>query len=155
VNEGREAGASRPHSHSQLVWLREPPPAVAGERQDAVGELLARADLTVAGQDGVEAVVHAAGRVPYEMVIAPRESRTSAWSDERLATALALLADAVRRLRAVTGNPAWNAWLHDGDHWHLEVVPRASVLAGIELGAGIYVNTMPPERAAEALREAG
>jgi galactose-1-phosphate uridylyltransferase len=28
------------------------------------------------------------------------------------------------------------------------------VLAGIELGAGIYVNTLPPEQAAAALREA-
>src|SRR5205085_3415347 len=29
VNEGRDAGASLPHSHSQLAWLAEPPPAVA------------------------------------------------------------------------------------------------------------------------------
>ena len=39
-------------------------------------------------------------------------------------------------------------------HWHLELVPRLTVLAGVELGAGIYVNAVPPEDAAEALRGA-
>ena len=46
-----------------------------------------------------------------------------------------------------------NAWLHDGVHWHLELLPRLSVLAGLELGAGIYVNAVPPEEAAARLRE--
>ena len=46
-----------------------------------------------------------------------------------------------------------NAWLHA--RRHLEVVPRLSVLAGVELGAGIYVNTVAPEDAAAALRSAG
>ena len=45
----------------------------------------------------------------------------------------------------------WNAWLHPG---HLELVPRLSVFAGIELGAGIWVNAVAPEKAARALREA-
>ena len=48
-----------------------------------------------------------------------------------------------------------NAWLHDGGHWHLEVVPRLTILAGLELGAGIYViNALAPEDAARALRDA-
>ena len=37
-----------------------------------------------------------------------------------------------------------NAWLHTGGHWHLELVPRLTVFAGLELGAGIYVNSLPP-----------
>ena len=48
---------------------------------------------------------------------------------------------------------ALNLWLHAGGHWHLEVVPRIGVLAGIELGAGYFVNTMAPESAAGILRE--
>jgi UDPglucose--hexose-1-phosphate uridylyltransferase len=47
-----------------------------------------------------------------------------------------------------------NAWLHDTEHWHLEVLPRTTALAGIELGAGVYLNALPPEEAARALREA-
>jgi UDPglucose--hexose-1-phosphate uridylyltransferase len=47
-----------------------------------------------------------------------------------------------------------NAWLHDQGHWHIEIVPRLTVFAGIELGAGIYVNSLAPETAAAALRDA-
>ena len=45
-----------------------------------------------------------------------------------------------------------NAWLHTGAHWHFEVVPRLTVFAGLELGAGLYVNWLPPEEAAARLR---
>ena len=47
-----------------------------------------------------------------------------------------------------------NLWLHDVAWWHIELVPRLSVLAGLELGAGIYVNTLDPAEAARQLREA-
>jgi UDPglucose--hexose-1-phosphate uridylyltransferase len=65
----------------------------------------------------------------------------------------------VRRLRALEGPLAFNAWLHTapfgGDgHWHFEIVPRLTVFAGVELGAGIYVNPLAPEEAAQTLRQA-
>ena len=47
-----------------------------------------------------------------------------------------------------------NAWLHDRGHWHIEVLPRLTVFAGIELGGGIYVNSLAPEDAAAELRDA-
>ena len=37
-------------------------------------------------------------------------------------------------------------------HWHWELVPRLSSLAGLELGAGVYINPLSPEHAAERLR---
>jgi UDPglucose--hexose-1-phosphate uridylyltransferase len=154
VNEGRGAGASLAHSHSQLVWLRETPPAVIDEQAAAVPELLARDELRVAERNGVVAVAHPAGRGPYELLIAPGEPPGDPFAGDALAAALRLLADAVRRLRAVEGAVPWNAWLHAGDWWHLELLPRLSVLAGIELGAGVYVNALPPEQAAATLRGA-
>ena len=47
-----------------------------------------------------------------------------------------------------------NLWLHDVAWWHLELLPRLSVLAGLELGAGVYINTLAPEEAAVRLRDA-
>jgi UDPglucose--hexose-1-phosphate uridylyltransferase len=155
INEGRDAGASLPHSHSQLVWLREPPPAVTGELVTGVPELLARGELRVAEEDGVAVLSHPAGRGPYELVVAPVEREDDAFSSERLGAALRVLAGAVARLRNVEGGVPWNAWLHTGRHWHLEVLPRLAVFAGIELGAGLYVNTLAPEEAASRLRDAG
>lgn len=161
VNEGRAAGASLAHSHSQLVWLREEPPAVAGERgaECALCELLeavaggAGRALALSEEGRVRSFCPPAGRVPYEVVIAPPHE-PGAFTSELLPVALRLLGDAVRRLRTVEGPVPWNAWLHGGPHWHVELVPRLTVLAGIELGAGIYVNTLDPEDAARALRGA-
>jgi UDPglucose--hexose-1-phosphate uridylyltransferase len=137
INEGAAAGSSLPHSHSQLVWLRERPPEVAHETGTAT-ELLR--GLVVAERGSMRAAVHRAGRLPYETLIGGEPFE--------LEDALLLLRDVVGRLRALEGALPWNAWLHEG---HLELVPRLSVLAGVELGAGIYVNTVAPEDAAAAL----
>ena len=152
VNEGPQAGASLMHSHSQLAWLREPPPAAASEQPRAVAELVASVDdeLVVVRQGGVVALCPPASRVPYEVLIAA-EARGHA---SFVKTALLLLRDTVRRLRAVEGPVPWNAWLHLAHEPHVELVPRLTVFAGVELGAGIYVNTLLPEDAARALREA-
>jgi UDPglucose--hexose-1-phosphate uridylyltransferase len=150
VNEGREAGASLPHSHSQLVWLREPPPAVAEER----GTLSWAPERVVSADRGLVAFCPYAARVPYETWVAPAEPEGDAFASALLAPALQLLAELVRRLGRVLGQrPPLNAWLHDGPHWHLELLPRLTILAGVELGAGIYVNAIPPEAAARRLRD--
>ena len=155
INEGRAAGASLPHSHSQLVWLPEPPPAVRGEHPDALFELFRTAverNTIVAGSQDLIAFCHPTGRLPYETLIMSDSTREP-WPDEdTLAIALTLLRDVVQKLHAAEGVVPWNAWLHHGAAWHIELVPRLSVLAGLELGAGIYVNSLPPEQAAEDLR---
>lgn len=159
LNEGREAGASLPHSHSQLVWLREAPPEPAAELTNlqekgcALCGLLAEHEaLAVDSADEVKLMAHPAGRAPYELLIAPTEHRPDGDADV-FATALRLLRNGINRLREVEGPIPINAWAHAGGHWHLEVLPRLTVLAGLELGAGLYVNSMPPEEAARALRE--
>ena len=140
VNEGRLAGSSLPHSHSQLAWVE---PAVP-ENAAGVAEVLAHDELVVTEREGQRAVVHPAGRLPYELLIAANA----------IGIALYLLRDVVRRLRQVEGPVPWNAWLHRGEHPHIEVVPRLTVLAGLELGAGIYVNSLDPAEAATRLRAA-
>jgi UDPglucose--hexose-1-phosphate uridylyltransferase len=151
INEGRAAGASLPHSHSQLVWLPGPPPAVQAERPERLAEVVELAreqNLIVAEADDLVAFCHPVGRLPYETLIA-------SGTDATLTDALRLLRNLVARLRDAEGPLPWNAWLHRGARWHLELVPRLSVLAGLELGAGVYVNSLPPEQAAENLRATG
>jgi len=146
VNEGHEAGASLPHSHSQLAWLPEPPPAAAGERGLPEREPFLE-------RDGVVASCPRASRVPYEVLVAPARPEPDGLRSELLAPALRLLAEAVRRIERARGERTpFNAWLHQGGHWHLELLPRTTRLAGLELGAGVYVNPLPPEEAAAALR---
>ena len=148
VNEGRIAGSSLPHTHSQLVWLRESPPAVVGEGQmDGVtdGEV-------VLEREGLVAVCPDASAVAYEARIATAEREENAFASSLLAPALQLAAEMLRRLRAVEPEAPANLWLHDGPWWHIHVVPRLTVAAGIELGAGIHLNPLPPAEAAARLR---
>jgi UDPglucose--hexose-1-phosphate uridylyltransferase len=139
INEGRIAGASLPHSHSQLVWTDLPT-----ESFDHVRELVEPYPVTE--RSGVVAAVHPSGASPYECLIAPLRG------PDGLADALILLRDLVVRLHAAEGRRPWNAWLHNGPPPHVHFVPRLTALAGIELGAGVYVNVVPPERAAAKLR---
>jgi len=161
LNEGREAGASLPHSHSQLAWLPEAPPAVVAEAEGdecaVCAELeaaLASGERLVLERDGLVLVAAYGGRLPYELLLAPREHPAGGgFESELLAPALAMVSEALRRLHAVEGPVPVNAWLHDTGHWHIEIMPRLTVFAGIELGAGIYVNLLPPEQAATTLRD--
>jgi UDPglucose--hexose-1-phosphate uridylyltransferase len=167
VNEGRAAGASRAHSHSQLVWLPERPPALSpAARPDGcalcgvlAAEIAAGARVVMA-RDGVLCLCSYAGRVPYELLVAPTACETDGLASELLAPALSVVAEAIRRLHVVAGEAALNVWLvttpftDDVTHWHLVVLPRLTVLAGLELGAELYVNTLAPEQGAEALRAA-
>jgi UDPglucose--hexose-1-phosphate uridylyltransferase len=162
LNEGREAGASLAHSHTQLAWLDEEPPAVLVEHTDGgcavcrhVEAELAAGDRVIAERDGLVLLAAYGGRLPYELLLAPRAHVAgAAFESELLAPALALLSESLRRLHALEGAAPVNAWLHDRGHWHFELLPRLTVFAGIELGAGIYVNSLAPEDAASALRGA-
>jgi UDPglucose--hexose-1-phosphate uridylyltransferase len=164
VNEGAEAGASLQHSHSQLVWLSEEPPIVVQERkaQAAEGgcvlcrvlaEELEQRIRVVSERDGLVLLCPFAGRQPYELLVAPKECEGDPFASPLLGSALTLVAEGLRRLHVAEGAVPVNIWLHTAGHWHLEVLPRLTVLAGLELGVGYFVNTLAPESAAGVLRE--
>lgn len=53
-------------------------------------------------------------------------------------------------LREIRINPIIPA--ESSFHWHLEICPRTSVPNGFELGSGLAINTISPEKAAEQMR---
>jgi UDPglucose--hexose-1-phosphate uridylyltransferase len=165
INEGAGAGASLPHSHSQLVWLEDEPPLVVQERrtqEEEGGCVVCRVLVEereqririVEEREGIVLLCPFAGRQPYEMLAAPLECEGEPFTSARLGAALTLAAEGVRRLRVAEGDVPLNLWLHAGGHWHVEMMPRFGVLAGVELGSGYFVNTLAPESAAGVLREA-
>jgi UDPglucose--hexose-1-phosphate uridylyltransferase len=144
INEGRDAGASLPHSHSQLAWLPGGPPP----------EPL-RDGATIEQRDGLAVWSPHVARVPYETAIAPLEPEPDGLRSDRLPAALHLLAEVVRRLRTLEGPAPFNAWLHNHEQgWRIVLFPRLTILAALELGADTYVNTLSPEEAAARLGNA-
>ena len=126
---------------------------------DLVQEEVRRRERIVAIDD--EAVLMApygvAPPVPAHARAAARASRASRTTDRPGA---ALLHDGLRRLaRRFGANPPLNLWVRtaprDADHfcWRIDVVPRLTHLAGLELGTGVHLNIVAPEQAAAELRE--
>jgi UDPglucose--hexose-1-phosphate uridylyltransferase len=159
VNEGYLAGASLHHSHSQLIRLREEPPLEAIEHNGGTCRLCeylawerSERARVVAEKDGLLLLCPYAGRAPYECLVAPSGHEDDAYESSLLAAGLQLAVEALRRLRAATGPRPLNLWLHPGGHWHIELLPRLTTFAAIELGTGHYVNSLPPEEAAATLR---
>jgi UDPglucose--hexose-1-phosphate uridylyltransferase len=175
VNEGRDAGASVPHTHAQLFALEFVPAAIARERErfgayatrtmggNLLGDLLqqeVRRRERLVAIDG-ETVLLAAygGRAPYQLMLVPRAPRPRFEDDGP--TGAALLHDALRRLRRRLGADApLNLWVRTAprgaEHfcWRIDIVPRLTHLAGFELGTGVGLNIVDPERAAAELRDA-
>ncbi len=175
VNERREAGASRPHTHAQLYALPFVPAEIARERERAnayatrtmggnlAGDLLqeeVRKRERIVAIDS-EAVVMCpfASRVPFQLMLLPRVPR--ARFEDGGPTGAALLHDVLGRLaRRLGASPPLNLWIRTAprgaEHfcWRIDVLPRLTHLAGLELGAGVHLNSLAPEDAADQLREA-
>jgi UDPglucose--hexose-1-phosphate uridylyltransferase len=175
VNEGREAGASLPHTHAQLYALPFVPAAVARERErftaysertqgrnlleDLLQEEVRRRDRIVAIDAEAVALAPFASRVPYQVQIVPRKPRRLFEDDGPLGAAL--LRDVLHRLRGVLGGlPPLNMWVRTAPAgaeyfcWRIDLLPRLTHLAGLELGTGVNLNIVPPELAARQLRDA-
>jgi len=174
VNEHRAAGASLPHTHAQLYALDFVPAAVARERErfgayavrtmggnllaDLVQEEVRRRERIVAIDDEAVLMAPYASRVPYHLVLAPRRARARFEDDGP--TGAALLHDALKRLRARLGaSPPLNLWVRTAPSgaeqfgWRIEIQPRLTHLAGLELGTGVNMNIVAPEQAAAELRD--
>jgi UDPglucose--hexose-1-phosphate uridylyltransferase len=175
VNERREAGASLPHTHAQLYALDFVPPAVARERerfgayatrtmgQNLLGDLVAEEvrlrERIVAIDEEAVLLAPYASRLPFQLMLAPRVPRARFEDDGP--TGAALLHDGLSRLaRHLGSSPPLNMWVRTaprgGEHfcWRIDVVPRLTHIAGLELATDVNLNIVAPEHAAALLREA-
>ncbi len=73
------------------------------------------------------------------------------------------------KLKMTLGDPPYNMVLHQAPnpalslknwpdidhnyHWHIEIFPILTKVAGFEWGTGYYINPVPPETAAGFLRK--
>lgn len=180
-NHGTEAGARLVHAHSQIVATPLVPPSIAHEadaarrHHTATGACLFCELLAQERAAGLRVVIDTpthvalapyAARTPFETWLLP--ARHAARFDEATADDLAGMASLLRQVLERVGQelerPAFNAVLHsapfdepdDGAyHWHLELVPRVLRASGLDVGAGLSINPVPPEKAARVLRGGG
>ena len=126
---------------------------------DLVSEEVRRRERVVAVDADAVLLAPYAAILPYQLMLVPRRPRARFEDDGP--TGAALLHDALGRLaRRLGGSPPLNLWIRTAprgaEHfcWRIDIVPRLAGLAGLELGAGVHLNSVGPERAAAELRDA-
>ena len=181
-NHGPGAGATLEHTHAQIVATPIIPKILMEELEGSrrYFELKERcvfcdilqqettdpqARRIVVTNERFVAIEPFAPRAPFETWILPRQHDASFQSmadDETLHDLAALLKDTLQRLNRALDRPPFNFVIHtapvtEGDlehyHWHIEITPTLTRVAGFEMGSGFYINPTPPEDAAHFLRE--
>ncbi|MBT3878356.1 MAG: galactose-1-phosphate uridylyltransferase [Candidatus Scalindua sp.] len=179
-NVGASAGASLDHTHSQLIVTPIVPQLVANEMANAktfyqqrerclfcdmIQQEIDTNSRLVISTDNFVAFAPFASRFPFEIWILPKkhESHFENLQKFELDELAKVLKDALTRLETALDLPPYNYIIHsapfningsDSFHWHIEIIPRLTNIAGFEWGTGFYINPMPPEQAAETLRNA-
>ena len=181
-NHGARAGATLEHTHTQLVATPIIPKNLQEELEgsrryfelkercvfcDIVQQETSEANgrRVVMESDRFVAIEPFAPRFPFETWILPRRHADSfqSMSDSHEQREFAgVLKETLQRLNRALNRPPYNFVIHtapvsEGElehyHWHLEIMPKLTRVAGFEIGSGFYINPTPPEDAAQFLRE--
>jgi UDPglucose--hexose-1-phosphate uridylyltransferase len=172
-NHGEAAGTSIAHEHSQLIALSQIPTLVENELAAYkkyhhktkkcifcdIAEMEMNSERKIFENDKFFCFAPFASRFPFEAWLLPKRHAgniTDLTDEEKnsLADALKTILGALSKLLR---NPPYNYYLHiapprEDFHFHIEICPRVTKLAGFELGSDIIINTMPPEKAAAELK---
>jgi len=180
-NHGEAAGASLEHSHTQLVATPIVPRRImeelAGCEQhyemkercifcDIIDQELAVGKRVAAENADYICICPFAPRFPFETWILPKAHQAyfeQSYQGNFYALAR-ILKESLMRMNQALHNPPYNFVLHTSPcndfrgpkhhHWHIEIMPKLTRIAGFEWGTGFYINPTPPEDAAAYLREA-
>jgi UDPglucose--hexose-1-phosphate uridylyltransferase len=178
-NHGIAAGASLEHPHSQIIALPIVPKRVIEEIEgaktyfrykdrcvfcDILRQELQQKARVICENPSFLSIAPFASRFPFETWVLPKVHHPSfEHMDAPLyGQAAQILSDTLARISRVLGDPPYNYVIHttsftDADneyyHWHFEIMPKLTKVAGFEWGTGFYINPTPPEEAAAFLRE--
>jgi len=177
-NHGAAAGATLEHTHSQLIALPIVPDFVREEIDGARRHFtqkercvfcdIVRQDIrdgrrVILETADIVALAPYAPRFPFETWLLPkRHGARFEEAPRHEYEALARMIKAVlQRIDRALEKPSYNLILHTSPfsedtsaiyHWHLELMPKLTKVAGFEWGTGFYINPTSPEEAARVLR---
>jgi UDPglucose--hexose-1-phosphate uridylyltransferase len=178
-NWGEEAGASLEHSHIQLIATPIIPKRAMEELGGAkfhfqLKERCIFCDIIKQEREVGKRIIYDNGefiaiapyasRFPFETWVLPLEHISSfeKTNTEAFPSLAKIMKTVLKRMDKVLAGPPYNFIIHtspcktpdlDYYHWHIEIMPKLTRVAGFEWGSGFYINPTPPEDAAQALRE--
>jgi UDPglucose--hexose-1-phosphate uridylyltransferase len=176
-NEGEAAGASLEHSHSQLIALPIVPKRVEEELNSARQHFVDRKSCifcdiikqesknkirVISENEHYISLAPFAPTSPFETWILPRNHESNFAPDGKFSLLAQILQLTLKQIDTVLNFPPYNMMLHISPfqnetngyyHWHMEIKPKLTNIAGFEWGSGFYINPTPPEEAARFMRE--
>ena len=179
-NYGKEAGASIPHPHSQVLSLPIVPPdvysSITGSRDyfhnngrcihcDMLKYELKDGERIIFENKSAVVITPFVSRSNFEVRVFPKrhEAFFEQVNEKELLDIAEAMLQALSRIRKNLNDPSFNYFLHTAPviekldyghyHWHFEIFPKMEVYGGFELGTGIDIITVPPEEAARILRK--
>ncbi len=179
-NHRSSAGASLDHPHSQLIATPIVPKRVKEELRGALEhfnfkdrcvfcdiiwqEIKDRKRVVIENEHFLTFTPYAS-RFPYEICIIPNKHKAcyESITNEEIPALAQILKSSLLKLKKLLSDPPYNYIIHTTPfslptdlkdyHWHIEIIPRITHVAGFEWGTGFYINSVPPEDAARDLRE--
>ena len=177
-NYGLEAGASLSHAHSQVIATPMVPTTVQEEQKASrafylqhgkcvfcdIIERETNGPRLISEDNDFVVLAPYASINPMEFWILPKKHAPNILdlTASEVSSFAKTLKSTLKALKDLVNDPPYNFGLHlainpeskDSYHWHLEVYPKLSTWAGFEKSAGVYINTVTPETAAESFRKA-
>ncbi len=178
-NNGTPAGASLSHPHSQIIATPVVPPVIQAEI-DGAGEYYKKnkrcvyCDMVKNELDDKTRIIYEndeflsfapyASRSPFETWVMPKFHSDSyhKLTEGQLKSLAEVWKAVLYKIYKGLDNPPYNYFIHTSPtrestdnfyHWHMELIPKMTIMAGFELGTGMYINIAIPEQSAEFLRE--
>ncbi len=178
-NEGEIAGATLEHGHSQLIALpivpRQVLEEIDGARQyyaykercifcDMIRQELNLKHRLIEENNHFIALSPYASRFPFETWVLPKRhsSNFEHCQTEDFESLAKMMKSVLSKIDKVLNIPPYNFMLHtcpvknhtdEFYHWHVEIIPKLTRVAGFEWGSGFYINPTAPEEAASSLRK--
>jgi len=178
-NQGEAAGASLEHSHSQLIATPVVPKRVQEELDgskkyfeykercifcDIIRQERETRDRVICENEHFICVAPFAPRFPFETWLLPRfhQAQFGELKKDHVEALSELLRESLLRLQLALDDPPYNYVIHTAPvvgeysqeyHWHIEIIPKLTKVAGFEWGTGFYINPTAPEEAARFMRE--
>jgi len=177
-NSGILAGASLEHAHSQIIAMPIIPRDIMDEINtskqyrsdgnkcifcDMLENEIKNKERIVTENKIFTAFCPYASRFPFEIWIAPKSHSTNFELIDKNASIMlsTIFKDVFEAYRNSLGDIPYNIIFHNSPfncesehdiHWHIEITPCLTYIAGFERGTGCYINPTPPEDATKALR---
>lgn len=179
LNQGKDAGASLEHTHSQIFALPINSPVLEKElrgtlryyrrhKRCAVCEILvfeAKENKRVVFENSHFVIIHPfASRNPFETWIIPKKHYPNFENieEEEIQSFAECLKILVDFFYSELSNPSFNYYIHTGPlhtktdhhyHWHFELIPKLSIKAGFEIATGIDICITTPEDTTKFMKE--